>query len=143
MANVTAAEVRYRLQTLTSADVSDALLDSAAFLPASDVWLSKYVTFASLSANDQALAKAAQIAWVAARCVTSAPVRGTVAGPVEIKPISAREKKEIYDILKAEWEEMLSLLDVDMSYFTCVSSGDDSDNDYDADFEYRYGVSVE
>jgi len=128
MANVTADEVRYRLSTLTSVDISDTALASAAFLPAGDAWLvAKGITFASLSANDQALAKAAEIAYVARRVVASAPVRGVKSGPIEIKPIPAGEKKEICALLDEEIREYLGLLDVNESLFASGSVGYDAD----------------
>lgn len=132
MANVTADEVRYRLATLTSVDVSDTMLASAAFLPAGDAWLlAKGLTFASLTANQQALAKAAEIAYVARKVVASAPVRGAVAGPMEIKPIPAGEKKEICSLLDAEVNEYLGLLGVNESCFASSSCGYDANTGED------------
>lgn len=146
MANITADEVRYRLATLTSTDVSDTLLASAAFLPAGDAWLvAKGITFASLTANQQALAKAAEIAYVAKKVVASAPVRGVVAGGIEIKPIPANEKKEIIAILDSEIQEMLGLIGVSDSLFCSSISGYDADShedDYLPDVLTDYGLNL-
>ena len=148
MANITGDEVRYRLSTLTSVDISDTALASAAFIPAGDAWLSaKGVTYASLGATDAALAKAAEIAWVCIRVVASAPVRGIKTGPIEVKPISSGEKKEIIDTLKAEIDECLGLLStpVNNSMFYGTASGYDDasgEDDYLPDGMTDYGLEL-
>ena len=117
--NVTTDEVRYRLLTLTSADVSDTVINSAAFLPVADAWLNDKlgitdISSSSLTDNEKAFAKAAEIAYCCAIIVASAPARGAKAGPVEIKPISANEKAEIVKILQAEYNRYLTLLGADL-----------------------------
>ena len=133
--NVTTDEVRYRLLTLTSADVSDTVLNSAAYLPVADAWLNDALGITSISTstltdNEKAFAKAAEIAYCAAIVVSSAPVRGSKAGPVEIKPIPANEKKEILKILQAEYNRYLTLLGAELDDefaggFGFASSGGD------------------
>lgn len=133
--NVTPDEVRYRLLTLTSADVSDTVLNSAAYLPVADAWLNDKLGITSVSADltgsEAAYAKAAEIAYCAAIVVSSAPVRGSKAGPVEIKPIPANEKTEILKILQAEYNRYLVLLGADKDdefaggFGFATSGGDD------------------
>lgn len=134
--NVTTDEVRYRLLTLTSADVSDTVLNSAAYLPVADAWINDklgvdIIAGSTLTANQQAMAKAAEIAYCCAIVVGSAPVRGSKAGPIEIKPISAGEKKEIIAQLEKEYNRYLRLLGVDVddehsgAFGFATSGGDD------------------
>ena len=133
--NVTTDEVRYRLVTLTSADVSDTVINSAAFLPVADAWLNDKLGIDSVSAdltgNEAAFAKAAEIAYCCALIVASAPVRGAKAGPVEIKPITAGEKAEIVKILQSEYNRYLTLLGADLDdefaggFYVESTGGDD------------------
>ena len=60
----------------------------------------------------QAFAKAAEIAFVAMRVVTSAPLPGVVSGPLEVTPVSSKDKIEIIAALKAECKEALEMLGV-------------------------------
>ncbi len=148
MANITGDEVRYRLSTLTSVDISDTALASAAFIPAGDAWLAaKGVTYASLSAQDAALAKAAEIAWVCIRVVASAPVRGVKSGPIEVRPIAAGEKAEIVKVLKGEIDECLGLLSsaINNSMFFGTRSGYDdatAEDDYLPEGLNDYGLDL-
>jgi hypothetical protein len=134
--NVTTDEVRYRLLSLTSADVSDTVLNSAAFLPAADAWINDKIgadTIAgsSLTANQQAMAKAAEIAYCCAIVVASAPVRGSKAGPIEIKPIPSEDKAKIVAMLQTEYNRYLRLLGLDVDdehsggFAFATSGGDD------------------
>ena len=131
MATITADEVRYHLVSLTSVDVSDALLASAAFIAVGDAWLNKALgaTYpAGLNATDQALAKAAEIAFVAERVVGSAPTRGSKTGPIEIKTIPSQDKETIVNILHNEWQYYLSLIGLyvgDGDFYVTSGGGDD------------------
>ena len=116
MANITGTEIRDRLRSLTTVDVSDTTLASAAFIPAGDAWINKVLsnnsagTFAALSSDDKALAKAAEIAYVASKVVSNAPLEDHEAGPIKIKGISADKIKAICDLLKQEWLDAFDLL---------------------------------
>ena len=116
MANITGTEVRDRLRSLTSIDVSDTTLASAAFIPAGDAWINKVLTnnsagtFAALGTDDKALAKAAEIAYVASKVVSNAPLEDHEAGPIKVKGISADKIKAICDLLKQEWLDAFDLL---------------------------------
>ena len=110
MSYITANDVRNRLRiTDSTIDVTDAMLTSAAMIPAGDAWIDKILSlngtgFASLSATDQALVKAAEIAFVAHKVVNSAPRRGSKTGPITIKPVPSQDKKALADELQREWE---------------------------------------
>ncbi len=116
MANITAADVRNRLRVLTSVEIPDSLLETTPYIPTGDIWLNKVLeknskSFTGLTDNDKGLAKAAEIAFVAQRVISSAPTREHVAGPIKIKPIPANDKKEMIDILNKEINDYLYLID--------------------------------
>ena len=116
MANITAAEVRYRLRTFDTVDITDAALGSASFILAGDAWIAKILennsksAFDDLGTNDKALAKAAEIAYVAFKVVASAPVEDHEAGPVKVKSVQGSTTEKVCAILEKEWTEMLSLI---------------------------------
>ena len=135
MANITGTEVRDRLRSLTSLEVTDATLASAAFIPAGDAWINKVLsnnsagTFADLATDDKALAKAAEIAYVASKVVSNAPLEDHEAGPIKVKGISADKIKAICDLLKQEWLDAFDLL----GYTTkTIYVGSTEDGLYDA-----------
>ncbi len=133
--NITTDEVRYRLLPLTSADVSDTVLNSASYIPTADAWINDKIGAASIAAsslttNQKVFAEAAEIAYCAMICVASAPVRGSKAGPIQVMPIPANEKKEMVAILKDEYNRYLALLgiardDAEAGGFGFSSSGGD------------------
>lgn len=131
--NVSADEVRARLLTLTTVDVSDATLALAPYIPVGDAWLNDklgYTYPGTLTTNQQAFAKAAEIAFVAYRVVTSAPTRGGKYGAIETKPIAVEDKKAIAQILKEEWRYYLNLLGIsesDGSFVIDTVGGDEYD----------------
>jgi len=115
MAHITGQEVRARLRTLTEIDVSDETLALAPYIPAGDAWLDVVLgkeekEFSSLDNNAAALAKSAEIAFVAHKVISSAPVRGSKSGPVEIKPVSQENKEKMCELLKKEWIHYLQLI---------------------------------
>lgn len=114
---ISASDVRNRL-AVSSVEVSDTILASPSFIPYGEAWITSKLGAApsTLDSSKQAFAKAAEIAFVAMRVVTSAPLPGVVSGPLEIKPISSKDKAELLAILKAELKEALNMLG--------VSSGD-------------------
>lgn len=117
MANVTAAEVRYKLRTLSSSvDISDDLLSSASYIPTGDAWIAKILSnnsaavFASLSDTDKALAKAAELAFIAKAVINSAPVEDHEAGPIKVKDITGSTKKAIIEMLDKEITGLFEIL---------------------------------
>jgi len=117
---ITAADVRNRLM-LDAISVSDTVLASASFIPYGEAWIvAKVGATASLTASQAAFAKAAEIAFVAARVVSSAPLPGVVSGPLEITPVSAADKEKMAAILKAECNEALAMLGVTSSDYGSV-----------------------
>jgi len=117
---ISAADVRNRL-ALSSVEVSDTVLASPSFIPYGEAWIvAKVGATASLTSSQQAFAKAAEIALVAMRVVTSAPLPGVVSGPLEITPVSSKDKTEIIAVLKAECKEALEMLGVSSSDYGSV-----------------------
>jgi len=115
MAHITGQDVRARLRTLTEIDIADATLALTPYIPAGDAWLDVILgngekEFSSLNTNEVALAKAAEIAFVAFKVVSCAPVRGSKSGPVEIKPVPEQDKEKICKLLQEEWKHYLQLI---------------------------------
>ena len=109
---ISASDVRNRL-AVSSVEVSDTILASPSFIPYGEAWIvSKVGATASLTSSQAAFAKAAEIAFVAMRVVTSAPLPGVVSGPLEVTPVSSKDKIEIIAALKAECKEALEMLGV-------------------------------
>jgi len=108
---ITAAEVRYRL-AISSVEASDTVLASASFIPYGEAWITSKLGAApsTFDSSKQAFAKAAEIAFVAKKVVASAPAPGVVAGPMEVSPISSKDKAELIKILDAEIAEALGML---------------------------------
>ena len=147
MANISATEVVYRLRTLTTVEVDSTTLASAAYIAAADSWLAQILSdsslsaFADLSTDKKNLCKAAELAWVAARVIASAPLRGSKAGPIDIKGISSQDKAELVKILKDEWTEYLTLVGASpqMGYYGFDSAGGSSympDDEDDTNIDY-------
>ncbi len=110
---ITASDVRNRL-ALSSVEVTDAVLASPSFIPYGEAWITSKLGAApsTLDSSKQAFAKAAEIAFVAMRVVTSAPLPGVVSGPLEVTPVSSKDKIELLAALKAECKEALEMLGV-------------------------------
>lgn len=117
MANINATEVRSRCQW-ESTEVTDTLLDSAAFIPAGDAWLNKKLSnagksaFGALDTDDQALAKAAEIAMVAAVVATRASQGSLKTGLLSVKDNSQQELIKLAQELRDEVKTYLGLLGV-------------------------------
>jgi len=129
---ISASDVRNALVTLTTADIPDlSLTGNPRFIPAGEAWIEKVLGAAptTLSATDQAIAKSAEVAWVAIRVIASAPVPGVTAGPTSISPIPAGVRKEVIQQLEKEIDELLGLLGAATS-FGCASSVDYKDYPY-------------
>lgn len=111
---VTTAQVRYRLRSLTSLDVSDDTLNSPAYIPAADAWLRKLIGVASgvtttSDADTDALLQAAKIAYVARVVFLDAPIERHKTGPLEEKGIDPQDKKNSIDLLTNEITRLLNL----------------------------------
>ena len=132
MANITNAQVRERLRTLNSTvEVPEAILTSLAYVTAGDSWLAVMLAnsgflLASLDSNEQTLAKAAEIAFVAAKVIASAPLNDNEKGPIKIKAIKSADIKTMVDILEKEWKDYLELIGCEISVTFCSSFGIDT-----------------
>jgi len=113
-ATITADEVRYRLRTMVTAEVSDTLLASASYISLAGAWLDQVLSnsntdYDSLSATRQILAKAAQIdrcAWVV---LAGAPKEAFKAGLTDFKGLDADLLEQAMGALRKEWTELLDL----------------------------------
>lgn len=116
--SVTGSEVRDRLRTLTSVEVTDTTLDSLAYIPACEGFVKtmldyKGYTIASLATDKKNMAKAAIIALVAAKVIASAPLHSfKVGGLLDHKETSADEKAAMVKLLKDEAMEYLGWIGV-------------------------------
>lgn len=95
--------------------VSDTLLTSAAYIPAGDGWLNKVFsnngkTFSTLGTDDQAIAKAVELDWIAAKVIAAAPLRKSETGPVVLRDVEADTKKVMLDYLREEIRELLAII---------------------------------
>jgi len=128
MANITGAQVRNRLRTLTSVEVSDTLLSDALYLDASDSWMNLILanngagSYSDLSDDKKAMCKVAQCAWVCLRIITSAPVDNVNAGPIKI---AETNKAEIIKAFTNEIEETLGMLGYTINGAFVMSYGSD------------------
>ena len=132
MANrVTPAEVRNRLKNLTTADITDAVLDDLAFIPLSEaeidtILADRGISYAGMTTAKQTLVKGAQIAMVCYRIVTDAPEDFFKIGVLDSTASKGADKKVIAEILEKEWKRLLSRAGVRLiSIYTGISKGDD------------------
>ena len=111
--------------------MSDATLNSVAYIPACEAYVTEMLSnggyaYASLSANDQKLVQAAEIALVCKKVISDAPVAAFKTGPIEEKPVSASDKKAMMDILENEFQDLMDMLDCPTFTVTwTVSDGSD------------------
>lgn len=115
MAYITGDQVRARLRTVSETELPDTILAGTPYIPAGDAWLDVILerserTYAELSEQEQTLAQAAEIAFIAHKVIGSAPVRGSKSGPVEIKPVAQEDISRICHELQEEWEHYLGLI---------------------------------
>lgn len=119
-------EIRFRLR-MSAAELPDTVLESASFIPAAEAILSsKGIVFASLSSNQQALAKAAFIALVAAAVAIRPPDPGGKYGPIEIKGTTATDAQKAALSYEREAERFLRVLGIKSGAGYFVISGQGS-----------------
>jgi hypothetical protein len=99
---------------MVTAEVSDTLLASASFIPASEAWLDQLLSdnslsYATLAATKQTLAKAAQIARCCWTVLNAAPKESFQAGLTTFSGVNANIQKETLASLKREWTDLLNL----------------------------------
>ncbi len=105
-------EVRYRVR-MNSTELSDLTLASAAYFPAATAFLAaKGIDYTSLTATNQALAKAAFIALVCAVAISQPPDPGARYGPVDIKAQKADDLQVAAKAFEDEAKKYLKLLGV-------------------------------
>ena len=128
---ITAAEVRQRLTTLTTVDISDAVLASASMILAGDAYINKMLTnnsleYSDLSTDQKALLKAVKIAFVAKRVVSDANFESFSTGPIKSASVKASDKKAMIDILDNEITELLDIVGIYPYKISITSSGGSS-----------------
>ena len=140
MANITPAEVRYRLRSIsTTAEISDALLNSAAYIPGCESYVNvilanSSLSYSTLSADKQNLVKVAEIALVCLKVVAEAPVEGFDTGIIKSKSVPANDKGTEVAILEKEWRDALEMVGChiqDVEGTWQVNEGDDYKPDGD------------
>lgn len=142
---VTATEVRNRLKNLTSADISDAVLEDLAFIPTSEAEINVILSdsgfsYAGLSTDKQTLVKAAQIAMTCQKIVTDAPEEIFKTGLLDAKAVSAGDKIKLAESLEKECTRLLSRAGVRLiNVFTGVNEGSDYKPDGDDDTNLLWG----
>lgn len=141
---ITAAEIRYRLGTLTALDVTDAQLASASFILATNAKFNKLIgADTTLDADQTALVKAAKISHVCLSVVNSAPVQLTKKSVIDPKYIPAQLKKDTIDLLKKEISDLLDNAGYSQfSFYVGSASVDDEVNDGNP-FFHIHGVTCE
>lgn len=121
-ARITKAEVRERLRTVNSTvDIPDSILDSHAFITTGDAWLDQILSnsgysYATMTTTQQTIAKAAEIAFVARRVVNAMPLPDSTKGPISVKDVTAQARDQMSKALKDEYEELLRVVGVEMSF---------------------------
>ena len=113
---ITAAEVRYRLNWST-ADITDARLASASFIPYVTAWESRLLadnskTIITMQDYEAAILKAAKIAKCAMKAILDAPEEEVQEGPVKLKPVSSDDKVKLAKELQAEINDCLDSLEM-------------------------------
>ncbi len=129
---ITGDDIRNRLVTMTSLDITDTQVASPAMIPYCQGWLEAKLgkLAAVLTTTEMVFAKAALIAMVGIRVIGSAPTRWSVVGPKETRPISAADKIAMIDQLKAEMNEALDALGVNSGFCAVVLTDDYNESDY-------------
>lgn len=137
MAYVTCDEVRARLQK-SEAELSDLTLNSAAFIPAAEAWFAKYATYSSLDSTDQAIAKAAIIAYVCSRVVNIGAQASSKWGPMGVGELKAGEQNASAKAFKDEAIEFVRELGVEIGegWFSITGQGQEEYDDSAEDFLY-------
>lgn len=125
--DITANEVRQRL-ALTSLDIDDDIINSASMITVADAWANQVLSekntdLDSITDDQAAMLKAAKIAFVCKRLVTSANVEEFDVGPIKGKNIKASEKSELRKELDIEIKELLDMADLLISGFSFSYSG--------------------
>ncbi|MBC8180490.1 hypothetical protein H8E88_05130 [candidate division KSB1 bacterium] len=133
---ITADEVRNRLITYTSYDVTDAMLASAGLIPLATAYINTLLvanstTYDDLSTSDKkAIAKGMAILYCAMQVVNSAPLEEWQEGPIKSK--SASNKDKIVADMKKDFTDLATILG--LSFYnigTVCRGGDDYVPDYD------------
>lgn len=142
MANITPADVRYRLRSIsTTAEISDGLLNSPAYIPGCESFINQILannstSYGALSADKKNLVKMAEIAMVCQRVVTDAPVESFDTGIIKDKPITTSDKVALANALGKEWKDTLELIGCaikDIAATWMVNEGNDYMPDGDDD----------
>jgi len=127
--DITADEIRQRLVTLTSADLSDTIAEDASHKLAADAWAGRILskngqTVTTLSADQAALLKAAKLDYVALRIITDANLDDFDVGPIKMKGTKAGDKKTLLDSIKQMISETLDVAGLVLQSITVSDAGE-------------------
>jgi len=128
--NVTPAEVRYRLTSLTAVEISDTVLNSASMILMANAWANRILAendtdIATITSDQAALLKAAKIAVVCMRVVSDANLESFDVGPLHTKNVSAQDKAVMIAILDNEKKNLLDTADLCEKKMSIGSAGGD------------------
>ena len=127
--DITAAEIRQRLVTLTSADVSDTIAGDASHKLVADAWAGRILskngqTVITLSADQAALLKAAKLDYTALRIITDANLDDFDVGPIRMRGTKASDKKTLLDSIKQMISETLDIAGLVLQSITVSDAGE-------------------
>jgi len=127
---ITAANVRHRLTDLTTTDISDAVLESPAFITTADSWMTLLLakngeTASSISTDQGVMMVAAKIAYVCIRVVTKMLREDFKTGIISSSRVKAAEYKEMVEILKDEIKECFTACDFVIQKWEFTYAGGD------------------
>jgi len=126
---ISAAEIRQRLVTATSIDITDTVAEDASHKLAADAWAGRILTInnqtvSGLSDDQAALLKAAKLDYVAIR-VVSDMLRGKFrSGPLSIDGVRASDKADAIKDLKAMIRETLDVAGLIMEDWGISEAGE-------------------
>jgi len=128
---ITAEEVRQRLTTLTTADISNAVLASASMILVGDAYTNRLLTnnglaYTDLSTDQKALLKAVKIDFVVKRVVSDANFESFSTGPIKSASVKASDKAAMIKILDDEIKELLDVAGMYPYKLSITSSGGSS-----------------
>jgi len=117
-------DVRYRLGA-NAIDFPDAMLNSIAFIPDAEAWLTVKLGYSPDTLTGTALtaARVAMICYVAKKALTSAPAPGVEGGPVSLTPAGQADKDRVIKALDKEIAEKLRVLGIKVSFASAVDTG--------------------
>lgn len=136
---ITGTEVRNRLRSLTSTELTDTVLDDLAFIAGAEAVMNQILannskSYSSLDADQKTLVKLAQIELCCEIILSDYPEDGWETGPIKFKPMGAEQRQKMIENFHKRAEWYLSLIGCTMvDVYVSSSGGDDYMPDGDDD----------